>query len=267
MKKMLLTAVATLLAQGAFAEALPKVLEIPVKAGLQVVNRFQAAGNLQGFILSQAGQNSVVYTTPDGKFLLAGALIDEAGQNLTAQYAEKYIPKPEYEKLFSKLEKSQYLVEGAKGNAAKSTVYVFIDPNCMFCHYAWKALRPYEAAGLQVRWVPVGFLTKDSMGKAAALLEASNPEAAMLKHETEFNPQAETGGIAPINVSPAMQKKLEANNELMRSFGMNGTPGFVFKDASGKVLVRNGMPKLPDFAVITGLPEQKQTDADLQRFK
>lgn len=267
MKKLFLSAaIALVLTSSAFAESIPKVLEAPVKAGMKVINKFQAGGKLQGWVLSQGGQNSVVYTTPDGKFLLAGALIDEAGTNLTAQYAEKYVPKPEYEKLLPQLEKSPFIVSGAKGNAAKSTIYAFIDMNCGYCALAYKALIPYEAAGLQVRWLPVAFLSKDSANKAAALLESSTPEAALKQHEMTFG--QEGGGIkGAATVSEAIAKKLEANGKLMRDLGFNGTPGIVFKDKNGKVITRSGMPRMSDLPTITGLPEQVQTNPELARFK
>jgi thiol:disulfide interchange protein DsbG len=266
MKKLLLGAALATLVASALAQEVPKVLDAPVKAGMKIVNKFQAGGKLQGWVLSQGGQNSVVYTTPDGKFLLAGALIDESGTNLTAQYAEKYIPKPEYDNLMPQLEKTAYIVSGAKGNAAKSTIYVFVDLNCSYCALAYKALMPYEAAGLQVRWVPVAFLRPDSANKAAALYESSNPEAALKNNELTFGKPG--GGIKPaVTVSAAIAKNLEANGKLMRDFGFSGTPGTVFKDKNGKVMTRNGMIRMSDLPTITGLPEQVQTDPDMARYK
>jgi thiol:disulfide interchange protein DsbG len=262
-----LAALTTFAATTAFADDVPKVLDAPLKAGMKVLNKFPAGGKLQGWVLSQGGQNSVVYTTADGKYLLAGALIDESGTNLTAQYAEKFIPKPEFDKLQVQLDKSAYIVSGAKGNAAKSTIYAFVDLNCGYCAMAYKALVAYEAVGLQVRWVPVAFLRPDSLTKAAALLESSNPEAALKGHELAFGGK-DGASIKPVaTVSEALAKKLDANGKLMREFGFNGTPGFVFKDKAGKVMTRNGMPRMSDLPTITGLPEQAQSDPDLARFK
>ena len=273
MKKMILSAtvaaLATAFAASAFAaESTPKVLDAPLKAGMKVMSKFQAGGKLQGWVLSQGGQNSVVFTTPDGKFLIAGALIDEAGTNLTAQYAEKYIPKPEYDKMYPQLEKSTYIVSGAKGNAAKSVIYAFVDLNCGFCAMAYKALIPYEAAGLQVRWIPVAFLRPDSANKAAALFDSSNPEAALKAHKLSFGVKDAPGQLkATAAVSDALAKKLDSNGKLMREFGFSGTPAIVFKDKAGKVMTRGGMPRLSDLPAVTGLPEQTQTDPDLARFK
>lgn len=271
MKKVIFAAALAAMMSSAFAatDVTPKVLDVPVKqGGMKIVNKFPAVGNMQGWVLQRGGQSSVVFTTPDGKYLFAGALIDENGQNLTEEYTAKYVPKPDYSKLYAQLESSAYFIEGAKGTAVKGTIYAFMDPNCSYCHLAWKALQPYEKAGLQVRWVPVGFLTRDSLPKAAALLESADPGAAMAKHEETFDPQTETGGIQPVDkISPATAKKLQANAKLMSDFAFGGTPAIVYKDKNGKVFVKPGMPRMSDLPEMTGIPEQPQTDPDLARFR
>lgn len=69
---------------------------------------------------------------------------------------------------------------------SKNVIYVFFDPNCVFCHFAWKALQPYVKAGLQVRWVPVGFLKPTSAQRAAAIREAKTPTQALDFNEQHF---------------------------------------------------------------------------------
>jgi len=271
MKKLIFAAAVAAMMSSAFAatEGIPKILDMPIKqGGMKLVNQFDAANNLQGWVLQRGGQSTVLYTSADGKYLFAGALFDETGKNLTDQYTEQYVPKPDYTKLYPQLESSAYFIEGAKGKAVKGTIYAFMDPNCIFCHLAWKAFQPYEKAGLQVRWVPVGFLKPDSLGKAAALLESADPGAALAKHEVEFQPQTETGGITPVaNISPVTAKKIADNASLMASFGLSGTPGVVYKDQAGKVTVIPGMPRLSQLPAITGIAEQPETDPDLARFK
>jgi thiol:disulfide interchange protein DsbG len=270
MKKVFLAAALAALTSSAFAapDAVPKVLNDALLKGMQIVTKFDAANNLQGWVVKRGGNTSVVYTSQDGKFLISGALVDETGKNLTLQYAEKYIPKPDYAKLYTQLETSAYFTEGAQGAAVKSVIYAFLDPNCVFCHFAWKALQPYEKVGLQVRWVPVGFLKPDSGAKAAALLEASDPAAAMAKNETEFVRNTESGGVKPVErISEATAKKLAANAKLMNDFGFGGTPAIIYKDKTGKVAVKPGMPRMSELPGMTGLPEQPENDPDLARFK
>src|SRR5580698_3040556 len=89
------------------------------------------------------------------------------------QPTHTYLPASAVEQL----QQTSVIVEGATGDKVKSTIYVFMDPNCIFCHYAWEAFQPYEAVGLQVRWIPLGFLKADSQGKAAALFDAADAVA------------------------------------------------------------------------------------------
>jgi thiol:disulfide interchange protein DsbG len=139
-----------------------------------------------------------------------------------------------------------------------------MDPNCIFCHMLWIALKPYEAAGLQVRWIPVGFLQKDSSAKAAAILTDGEP--ALEQCQQHFNVQTESGGIDGIAITPAMRAKLASNLQLMRLAGVEGTPGVFYKDAAGHVMRQDGMPSLSELPKITGLPPQPETDPQLARF-
>lgn len=272
---------ATLLATlsvGAFAEvqaaastppvvsnaAIPKALQMAVRGGVKVENSFQAAGGLTGWVMTQPdGQATVVYSIADGKYVLAGALIDENGKNLTAAYTESQIPKPD----FASVENSSYFIEGPTKNP-KSIVYAFMDPNCIFCHLEWKAFQPYIKQGLQVRWIPVAFLKPDSRGKAAALLESKNPADDIRTLQMGFNEKTESGGLKPLaNVSAATDAKLKANGELMRKFRFGGTPALIYKDSSGNVQYHPGMIRLSELPGITGIPEQPNTDPALARFK
>lgn len=270
MKKLILAAGLVALMSSAFAatKTTPKILDTPLKQGMKVVNTFDAVNNMHGWVLQKEGKTVIAYTTADDKYMIVGALLDDTGKNLTASYADKYTPVPDYTALYKQLEKSAYFAEGAKGKDVKSVMYAFLDPNCIFCHFAWKSLQPYQKVGLQVRWVPVGFLKADSAGKAAALLEAKNPDEAMAQNENGFVEATESGGIPAVAaISPATSKKLEANAQLMASFGFGGTPAVVYKDKSGKVVVKPGMSRLSELPGMTGLPEQPQPDPDLARFK
>src|SRR6202165_2294588 len=89
--------------------------------------------------------------------------------------------QPEYQTLFAQLEKTDVVQEGAK--EAKSVLYVFFDANCFYCHLTWKALQPYETVGLQVRWLPVAYQQPSSVGRAAAIMQASDRIAALRVNE------------------------------------------------------------------------------------
>jgi len=167
--------------------------------------------------------------------------------------------------LFAALEKAGAVVEGAASPG--HILYVFFDANCWYCHLTWKALQPYEKAGLQVRWVPVAYQKDSSTGRAAAIMQAKDRAAALRENETRYRAQSYDGGIAPARASKAFLAQLDANFELMDRFGLSGTPGLAWKDAGGKVRTLLGMPRLSRLPAITGLPEQKIGDPELAEFR
>lgn len=248
------------------AEAYPKILKQAVSAGVSVVRSFPAASGLTGWLLSQGGRYSIVYTTADKQTLLVGSLIAENGQNLSAKLEEQYVPKPDLTRLFQRLEKATYVTEGTS-HAPKGVVYVFVDPNCPYCHFTWRALQPYEAAGLQVRWIPVATLGPTSLPKAVEVLAAGDKTAAFkimeANHGKPWTPSAQSAEAS----HPALVAALRQNGELMDAFGISGTPGVIWRDRQGKIQVKAGMPRLSELPAITGLPEQKIDDPALAKFR
>lgn len=248
------------------AESNPKVLQPAISSGLKVVRQFPATSGLTGWVLSQGGQHSLVYITADKKTLLAGALIGENGENLSAKYEEKFIPKPDFSAAFQQLDSAAYVVEGPP-KAPKSSVYVFVDPNCPYCHFLWQALQPYEAAGLQVRWIPVATLGPTSMPKAIEILAAADKTAAFRQMEQNHGKPWSPSKQASETAQPAIAAAIKKNGLLMAAFGLAGTPGVVWRDKQGKVQVKSGMPRLSELPAITGLPEQVINDPSLAKFR
>jgi len=178
----------------------------------------------------------------------------------------QYASKPEYRTLFLELEKTVVITEGAKD--AKSVLYVFFDPNCYYCNLTWKALQPYEKAGLQVRWVPVAYQKPSSVGRAAAILEAPDRAAALRENEINYDRPYFDGGIKPMDkVQAELAAQLRANTELMRKFGVPATPLLVWKDKNGNVQLKPGVPRLSQLPGITGLPEQAVVEPELANFR
>ncbi|MBN3809853.1 thiol:disulfide interchange protein DsbG [Paraburkholderia sp. Ac-20347] len=168
----------------------------------------------------------------------------------------------------ARFQSASAIVEGASGANVKSTLYVFMDPNCIFCHLVWKALQPYEAAGLQVHWIPMGFLKPDSPGKAAALLQAKNPAALLKVLETHYNEKDESGGIAPLATIPAAAKaQLDSNMQLFQDLGFQGTPSIIYQGSGGRWADYDGVPKLSALPGLLNLPEQPITDPELQKYR
>jgi thiol:disulfide interchange protein DsbG len=248
------------------AQTHPKILDQAVNAGVKVVRQFPAASGLTGWVLSQDGRHSIVYTTADKKTLLAGALIGENGQSLSDRYEEQFVPKPDLTAAYQQLEKASYVTEGATATP-KRVIYIFVDPNCPYCHYTWRAVQPYQAAGLQVRWILVATLGPTSLPKSIEVLAAPDKTSAFRKMEANHGKPWAAAAKYGAAAHPAIAAAIERNGELMQAFGIAGTPGVVWRDQHGKVQVKSGMPRLSELPGITGLPLQKITDPELERFK
>jgi len=254
-----------LLAAAATPSDLPPVMAKVTQSGVAVTKEFNAIGGLKGWVLDHDHQPAIAYTTPDGKALLFGALINQQGMNMTAAYLKQYSPKVPFSKLIPELQKAHTINIG-KPNSAH-VIYSFEDPNCIFCHLTDIELAPYIKAGLEVKIVPVAILKKSSAGKAAAIMQAKDPSAAWEANEAHFNESAEEGGAVPIaHPAAGTVKDLTSNLQLMQAFGFNGTPGIVYEQG-GKWHTINGMPQEAVLPKITGLPQQKETDPQLARFQ
>lgn len=199
------------------------------------------------------------------RLVVAAVTVGLSGFAMAAdQPAPTYLPAS----AAATFENAPAIVEGASGKDVKSTIYVFMDPNCIFCHYAWKALQPYEAAGLQVHWIPMGFLKPDSPGKAAALLQAQDAPALLRELETKFSEKDESGGIAPLEKVPsATQAKLDGNIKVFQNLGFDGTPTIIYMTSGGRWADVSGLPHLSALPTMLNLPEQQITDPSLQRFR
>lgn len=247
------------------AEEHPPAIKQAVGAGMQIVKSFPAGSGLTGWVMSQGTNHSIVYTTADKQTLLVGTLIDAEGENLSARHEEEFMPKPDLSGLYDELGKASYVTEGPATNP-KNAIYVFVDANCPFCHMLWRALQPYEKAGLQVRWLLVDTLGPTSMPKAVEVLAAPDKTAAFRKmEENHGKPWNQTAFSA--ESYPVIAEGIRHNNDLLGRFGLGGTPGIVWKDEDGNVNVKAGMPRLSELPGITRLPEQKITDPALARFR
>jgi thiol:disulfide interchange protein DsbG len=243
----------------------PAALRYPLQHGFHIVRSFKAASGLTGWVFKDPdGAYRVLYSTADGRTLISGALYSSNGEALSDQYEAQYLPKPDLSGLWSQLEMANTISTGA-GSNAKSVIYVIMDPNCIYCHLLWKALKPYQAAGLEVKWLPVGFLHEDSEAKAAALLQGG--PGAFEKLQETFDEKAESGGIIGIKPTPEQQTQLEANLQLMKDANIQGTPGIFYKDHAGKVLRKDGMALMAELPGITGIAAQPETDPELKPFE
>lgn len=147
--------------------------------------------------------------------------------------------------VWQQLESSRWIADGSPN--APRVVYVFTDANCPYCTNLWEKTRPWVDAGkVQLRHLLVGVIAPTSAGKAATLLTAPDPAAALATYErvqlgraaktiASGNPQPLRGGnLQPMQeIPPEIRAHIDANTKLMASLHIPGTPGMVWRDAHG----------------------------------
>jgi thiol:disulfide interchange protein DsbG len=230
-------AVVAFASTSATAQVRPPALQALEKQGVRIVGTFPSAGGLTAWA-AYAGQNPVaLYVTPDGKHVIAGSLLDSNGKDADAAELERLVHQPMVDGVLRNLEASDWVADGLA--KAPRTVYVFTDLNCPYCNKFWSDARPWVESGkVQLRHVVVGVLTPTSPGKAAALLADKNPSALLASHE-----RSNRNVIQPLaNIPPAIQSKLDANQQLMAELGLHATPAVVWRDAKGAVHTQMGVP-------------------------
>lgn len=118
----------------------------------------------------------------------------------------------------------------------KRVVYVIFDPNCPFCHIVYEESQAHLKA-YQFRWIPVGILTSSSPGKAAALLAAKSPVAALRLNENRFvRKRGKLGGVKPLHMIPApVAAELRDNLGVLKASGIEVVPKLLYLRRDGKV--------------------------------
>ena len=234
-----LVLVLALFASVAFAASdLPAPIQALQKHGLTIRGKMPAPPGYKGYLADFKGQSLPVYLLPDGKHTVVGNLFDANGKDLTSGPFTRAMRPALDAKAWKALEDSAWIAEGAKH--PKRVVYVISDTECPYCHRLWEKVQPLLAGGtVQVRYVMVAVISHDSMGRAAAILSAKDPAAALRRHEANYGHSP----FKPMQPVPAKQReRLEANNTLMDALGVTGTPAVFYHDADGKLQRLDGLP-------------------------
>lgn len=217
------------------SQDLPTALQPLIDDGVDIIESFDAPGGLTGYVGNYNGRAVELYLTPDQEHVLIGTLIDSDGN----RYAESYLNASSGAGLdWDTLANTRWVAEGDPD--ADTIVYVFTDPNCPYCAMFWEKSQPYlKRGGVQVRHIMVGMLRPSSLPKAATILAADNPAAALAQHERTV----QQGGIdADENVPDKFLEQVRENTRFMQSNGIRATPAVVFKDANGRVQQVQGVP-------------------------
>ena len=156
----------------------------------------------------------------------------------TPSLAAGPVAAPAATALWQRLERAAWVMQGAKPPA--HLIYVITDADCPYCHELWLSLQAFYASGLQVRYVMVGIISRDSPGKAAAILEAPNPSLALDQNEKNWArlPNDLGGGISALRKPKSTTlAALSSNEELMTDLGVEGTPALIYRSADHAVHV------------------------------
>lgn len=146
-------------------------------------------------------------------------------------------PTGKVDAVLAGLAQSTYLAEGRGRHA----VYVFFDANCPSCHQLYMSLRGLlESQDIQLRWVPVAVVNPSSLGKAAAILEASDPLAALRRNAEAYDTGTYSGGIAEEIPSPDVERRVRANERLLNALEIPVVPSMLFQGKNGRAILIQG---------------------------
>jgi len=154
---------------------------------------------------------------------------------------------------WEQLEHVRWIADGR--DDAPRKIYVFLDANCKYCTKFWSDARPWVDAGkVQLRHIMVGVIAPSSAGKAATLLADPDPARRLASFEQAHafgvvrmmaggpHQSLEDPNLAPLDpVPPALARTIADDEALMRSFGLLGTPGIVFRSLDGHVVAKPGL--------------------------
>lgn len=233
------------------ADDVPAPIRALKQQGLAMHGTFKAPDGLTGYAASYRGSPVAIYLTPDKKQAIVGTMVDGHGDDLSADPLQRLVADSSHQQAWNKLEHTNWVADGS--DDAPRTIYMFTDPNCPYCHQFWQAARPWVKAGqVQIRHILVGLLKPSSAPKAATILGAKNPSAELNKSERQYD----DGGIKPMSDVPdGLMREIGDNTDLMKSLGLFATPTIFYRNASGNVQVKRGLPQGKEMIKVMGSPK------------
>ncbi|MFW5955076.1 MAG: DsbC family protein [Guyparkeria sp.] len=170
-------------------------------------------------IYEMVSNGQVAYVTADGKYLIAGDLIDvEQRRNLTqAKQDEQRVAR------LKDIPEDRKLVYPAEGET-KHSITVLTDPTCPFCDKLHKELPALQSAGVEVNYILTPRQGPGSKGFeiSSRTLCADDPKQAL--------DGAMTG--KSVSADACRDDVIEENMALSNELGMSGTPYTILPDGS-----------------------------------
>lgn len=229
---------------------------------------------LHGWFVVKDDQVQMLYTTPDNKALLVGALLSAEGANVSQQQVLLLAnSNPKIQELLKRVGNGASVnVAGdtTKGGASssapaespsekfmaallKGTTVTFgaesapqlvmvMDVRCPHCHRAWKSLAPHVDAGrLRVTLFPIAGQGPQSQVEGANWLAMADKRDAWNKHVA--GDEKILKGDKP---DPEKEKAMLANTQLIQEWKVQQTPYILYRGKNGKVRVIEGEPQSVD---------------------
>ena len=157
---------------------------------------------------------------------------------------DKYLSDKNLDDFNSDIDKVAWFSVGASD---APVLYMLADPNCPFCHNAWKELRPMiMAREISVRVILVAGL-EGSEPEALSILSRDEPGRAWFAGEgsTASMPVAPPPNSGSSEYQEAV-KYLRTNTEFMNKYELDATPYFFTIDKEGVLYESRGWPREKD---------------------
>ncbi|MBQ0833146.1 MAG: thiol:disulfide interchange protein DsbG [Marinobacter sp.] len=220
----------------AFAQY-PDAVQVLIDDGLNVEAGFDAPGGLKGYVGRKDGHAVTLYLMADGEHVVVGKMVDDFGQDLSAEHIRAWLPETDLTRAWQQLENATWIAEGPED--AKRIVYAFTDPNCGYCIELRRKASAYLNTGIQLRHIMVGVIYPSSFAKAASVIGADNPVKYLAFLEAQ---PPNSWREPPGKISDELKDKIDANNELMKALAVSATPSVFYRNAEGEVKKIVGLP-------------------------
>ncbi len=202
---------------------------IPGQFEVESVQPLKELPSVCEVVLRVGTQPIIFYTSKDGKYVLAGNLIDLANkQNLTHVRQQEFMRLSQ--DLLKELQNHTDFVFGKVGS--QKYIYLWTDPDCPFCKRSEPIVEKWAIdRGVEVRVIlfPLPIHPQAFVKSVALVCDKKGWEE--YKSGYNSNNQCEDG-----------KKKIESNLKLAEKYGINGTPTFI--GMNGKIHV--GLPTEQD---------------------
>ena len=178
------------------------------------------------------GQFNLYWVNEKLNYVNVGALIQGDGINIASKYTE--ILKPSIGGEFKEIHNGGLILGNDVTTNDDGVMYVFVEPHCTYCKRLERNLEPYIEKGLNVRYIPLSWMSPNTPDIIATIAKSSDQVDAMSR---AFKSQLKITETADQEIMAGLNK----NSIIMRSVGLTGTPGVVYKNQAGKYTLTGGL--------------------------